>query len=106
MHPTPPYGEPQGRDGGTAAFTLSGRYAGDSVRTPSGQSNSLRGLKLIPAKRRCLAPDVHRDGAQSRPPVSQRGIFDGYLKPLGTSNHKVLQRWTGREEIQSKSSII
>ena len=45
MHPTPPYGEPQGRDGGTAAFTLSGRYAGDSLRTPSGQSGSLRGLE-------------------------------------------------------------
>ena len=30
---------------------------------------SLCGLKQVPAKRRCLVPGEHRDGAQSRPPA-------------------------------------
>ncbi|HJR78888.1 MAG TPA: hypothetical protein VJ821_02375, partial [Anaerolineales bacterium] len=30
---------------------------------------SLRDLKLVPAKRRCLVPGDHRDGAQSYPPA-------------------------------------
>ena len=44
----------------------SGR-AGGSLRTPVGQSSSLCGLKLIPAKWRCLVPGERWDGAQSRP---------------------------------------
>jgi len=39
------------RDSGTAART-------DSVRTPSGQSGSLRGLKLVPSKGRPLVPST------------------------------------------------
>ena len=30
---------------------------------------SLRGLKLVPSQWRCLVPEEHRDGAQSRPPA-------------------------------------
>jgi hypothetical protein len=48
MHPIPDK-EHWGRGGGTAARR-------DSVRTPFGQSGSLRGLELVPVKWRCLVP--------------------------------------------------
>jgi hypothetical protein len=43
-----------------------------AMRTPFGQSGSLCGLKLVPSKRRCLAPGERRDGAQSHPPAPPR----------------------------------
>ena len=43
-----------------------------SVRTPFGQSGTLRGLRLILAKWRYLVPGERRDGAQSRPPAPQK----------------------------------
>jgi len=62
VHPKPDNNVRRGRGGGTAVL-------GDGVRTPCGQSGSLSGLKLIPAKQRCLVPGERRDGAQSHPPM-------------------------------------
>jgi hypothetical protein len=59
VHPNPDNVR-RGRGGGTAVL-------GDGVRTPCGQSGSLRGLEWIPAKWRCLVPGERRDGAQSPP---------------------------------------
>jgi len=44
-----------------------GKVPRDGVRTPYGQSGSLRGLELVPSKWRSLVPGERRDGAQSHP---------------------------------------
>ncbi len=53
------------KSSGAGVVGLQLRY----VRTPCGQSGSLRGLRLIPVKWRYLVLEERRDGAQSRPPV-------------------------------------
>ena len=54
-----------------------------SVRTPFGQSGSLRGLKLVPSKWRYLVPGERRDGTQSRPPALIRVLRNTPQKPCG-----------------------
>ena len=55
-----------------------------SVRTPCGQSGSLRGWKLVPSKWRGLVPGERRDGAQSRPPAGTHRV-PRKREPLGAS---------------------
>jgi hypothetical protein len=51
---------------------------------------SLRGLEWVPAKRRCLVPGEHRDGAQSRPPVPLKGHIPVGKNTLGDDD---ASRW-------------
>ena len=55
-----------------------------SVRTPYGQSGSLRGLELIPERRRSLVLGERQDGAQSRPPALIRVLHNTPAPNAGT----------------------
>ena len=47
-------------------------------------SGSLRGVRLVPSKWRCLVPGEHRDGAQSCPLTLTRALCRGATQyPVG-----------------------
>jgi len=54
-------------------------------------SGRLRGLKLVLAKWRCLVPEEHRDGAQSRPPQLPRQRTPGLTQIVGRWRHTALK---------------
>src|SRR5215207_1486904 len=60
-------------------------------------SGVLCGLKLVPAKWRCLVPGERRDGAQSRPPVPRRTAATrraGHTHRVLTQTQAVGRHWT------------
>jgi len=61
-------------------------HDGGSRRTPCGQSGSLHGLKLVPAKRRCLVPP-HRGAA---PTVSLHLFFFEWVTLQSRESVKIL----------------
>ena len=69
-------------------------HGGGSLRTPFGQSGSLRGLKLIPAKWRYPVPSMLRDGY----PLSPKGDF-----PLKRTFGKACG--AGRESLDCKEAV-